>query len=159
MPNNKINVTLTAEAKAEIIAAVDALDLAIPFRVSLTPTERRRMLKLGPKSEGFVRDALEAARNNAALLPSTISMADLDRDADIRDTLHTLVQRVGTLYQQLVDTQMLAGSDLMDGASRIYRALRANGVGEGIDGTLAVLKQRFDRPSVTEPAPEPAPES
>ncbi len=151
MQQNRMNVILTAEQKASIIAAVDGLETVLGFRVGLNITERRRLLKLGDKSEGFVRQALEAARNHPEYLPPSISLADLDRDVAIREVLLTLVQRVGTLHTQLVDSHMLAGSDLMNGAVRIYRALRANAEGEGIDETLNMLKRRFDRVSAVEP--------
>ena len=103
MQQNRMNVTLTSEQKATIIAAVEALESAIPFRLSLDNTERRRLLKLGSKSEGFVRQALEAARNHPEFVPAAISMEDLDRDEAAREVLLTLVQRVGALHTQLVD--------------------------------------------------------
>jgi hypothetical protein len=151
MQQNRINITLTTEQKAAIIAAVEGLETAIPFRVSLDNTERRRLFKLGSKSEGFVREALSAARNHTQFIPPSIALADLDRDEELREMLLTCVQRVGALYTQLVDTHTLVGSDLMSGAVRIYRALQANGQGAGIDNTLQTLKQRFDRPA--QPAP------
>ena len=57
---------------------------------------------------------------------------------------------MGALYTQLVDTHTLAGSDLMNGATQIYRALRANAEGEGLDDTLNSLKRRFEHTSKTE---------
>jgi hypothetical protein len=146
-----MNVTLTAEQKASIVAAVEALETTLGFRVSLDNTERRRLYKLGSKSEGFVREALEAARNHTEHLPPSLSLDDLDRDVALREVLLTLVQRVGALHTQLVDTHTLAGSDLMHGATRIYRALRANAEGAGIDNTLAALKRRFEHTSQAEP--------
>ena len=150
MQQNRMNVTLTTEQKAAIVAAVETLETTLDFRVSLDNTERRRLYKLGSKSEGFVREALEAARNHTNYLPPSISLADLDRDAELRDVLLTCIQRVGALYTQLVDTHTLAGSDLMNGATRIYRALRANAEGEGLDDTLNSLKRRFEHTSKTE---------
>ena len=157
MQQNRVNVTLTTEQKAAIIAAVEALETAIPFRISLDNTERMRMLKLGQKSEGFVREALEAARNHPNYIPASISLEDLDRDEEVREVLLTCVQRVGALYTQLQDTATAAGSDLMKGATAIYRALRANAEGAGLDQTLGTLHQRFDRPSrkQTPPTEEP----
>ena len=151
MQQNRMNVTLTTEQKAAIIAAVEDLETVLPFRVSLDNTERRRLYKLGSKSEGFVREALEAARNHTNYLPPSISLADLDRDVELREVLLTLVQRVGALYTQLVDTHTLTGSDLMSGATRIYRSLRANAEGEGLDDTLSALKRRFEHTSNAAP--------
>ena len=152
MQQNRINITLTSEQKAAIIAAVEGLETVLPFRVSLDKIERRRLFKLGSKSEGFVRGALEAARNHTQFIPPSIALTDLDRDEELREMLLTCVQRVGALYTQLVDTHTLVGSDLMAGAVQIYRALQANGQGAGIDNTIQTLKQRFERPR--QPAPD-----
>ena len=147
MQQNRINVTLTGEQKLTILAALEELESAIPFRVSLDSTERRRLLKLGDKSEGFVRTALEAARNHPEHLPANLSLENLARDEALRDILLTLVQRIGALHTQVRDSHLLAGSDLMQGATAIYRALQANARGEGLDDTIGTLKKRWDRPS------------
>ena len=131
MQQNRINFTLTAEQKAAIITAVEALETALPFRVSLDNTERRRLFKLGSKSEGFVREALEAARNHAEFIPPSITLDDLDRDAELRDVLLTCVQRVGTLYTQLVDTHTVAGADLMSERCRSTAHSRPTGRAPG----------------------------
>lgn len=147
MALERVNVVLTAEQKANIIAALGTLEDAIPFRLSLTSAERQRLMKLGNKSEGFVRQALEAARSHPEFIPSSISLPAMELDQELRDILLVCLQRLGVLYTQVQDTATAAGVDLMQGATGIYRALKANGRDGGLESTLNALGKRFDRPS------------
>ena len=156
MSFDRVNVVLTAEQKATIIAAVGALEEAIPFRLSLSSSERQRLMKLGNKSEGFVRQALEAARSHPDYIPANIPLTALEQDEEVREVLLVCLQRLGVLYSQIQDTAMAAGADLMQGATTIYRTLRANDKNGALRTTLDALGQRFDRPS-RKPAPPEEP--
>ncbi len=155
MPVNssQIDVILTAEQVATIIAAMDTLDAAVPFLVSLTADDRQRLFKLGSRSEGFVAEALSAALQHPEYVPSAVAMDQFQRDIALRQKLLPIVQRARVLYTKLNDTWMLAGADAMQAATAIYRVLRAQR-GEGLDVTLNVLKQRFER-STPVPPEEP----
>ena len=142
--NSQIDITLTTEQEATIIAAMEALENVVPFLVSLTPADRQRLFKLGTRSEGFVAEALSAAQQHADNLPPALEIAQLQRDLALRQALLPLVQRARLLYTKLNDTWMLAGADAMQTATAIYRVLRAQR-GEGLDVTVGVLKQRFER--------------
>src|SRR5918993_388655 len=138
--NSQIDVTLTTEQVAAIVAAMDTLELALPFLVSLTVDDRQRLFKLGTRSEGFVAEALSAALQHPGYLPSALAIVELQRDIALRQALLPIVQRARLLYTKLNDTWMLAGADAMQAATAIYRVLRAQR-GEGLDVTVSVLKQ------------------
>ena len=144
--NSQIDVTLTTEQEAAIVAAMDTLELALPFLVSLTIDDRQRLFKLGTRSEGFVAEALSAALQHPEYVPSALAIVELQRDIALRQTLLPILQRARLLYTKLNDTWMLAGADAMQAATAIYRVLRAQR-GEGLDVTVSVLKQRFERSS------------
>ena len=154
--NNRIDVVATAEQLAAIDAAITSVETATQFFVSLAPAERKSMVKLGPKSEDFVRHAMEAGRLNSDIVPSALEIAEMDRDKAIRDALVSFGQRLDALQRKARDTSMVAGADLMGASMVIYRALQANGRAAGLDEVLARLRARWDRPSRTpaEPAPE-----
>ena len=152
--NSQIDITLTTEQIAAVVAAMEALELTVPFLVSLTPDDRLRLFKLGTRSEGFVNEALSAAQQHSDYLPAAIDLPQLQRDLALRQALLPIVQRARVLYTKLNDTWMLAGADAMQSATAIYRVLRAQR-GEGLDVTLNVLKQRFERSAPVTPE-EPA---
>ncbi len=155
---NRINVVLTAEQSAGVDAAITALDTALAFAVSVGSTERKHLFKLGAASEGFVQQALGIARENSEVLPQGLVVADLERDAALREILLPVEQRLGTILTKVRDTRMLAGADLMQGAMVVYRALRVHGDGAGMRVVRDELGQRFDRPGrpVVDPAEPPA---
>ncbi len=157
--NNRLAVILTAEQIAGIDTAVASVETATPFLVNLSPTERRKLLKLGPKSEAFVRHAMEAGNQNQDIVPSSLDLGEMNRDKAVRDALLSIGQRLDLLQAKVRDTSMLAGSDLMGASMVIYRALLANGRASGLDELLSRLQARWDRPSRTPvpPTEPPAP--
>ena len=154
--DNRLDVTATAEQLAAIDAALTSVEEATQFFVSLSPEQRKRMLKLGPKSEDFVRHAMEAGRLNPDIVPTALEMAEMDRDKAIRDAMVSFGQRLDALQQKARDTSTVAGADLMGASMVIYRALTANGRAAGLDEVLTRLRVRWDKPGRTplEPAPE-----
>ncbi|MGV3532136.1 MAG: hypothetical protein ACO1QR_07175 [Chthoniobacteraceae bacterium] len=154
--NNRLDVTATTEQLAAIDAAIASVETATQFFVSLAPDERKKMVKLGPKSEDFVRHAMEAGRLNSDIVPSALEIAEMDRDKAIRDALVSFGQRLDALQRKCRDTSMVAGADLMGASMVIYRALQANGRAAGLDEVLGRLRARWDRPSrkPAEPTPE-----
>jgi hypothetical protein len=158
-----VNITLTAEQAAEVTAAMSAVDDALTWLISVSPTARKRMLKLGPKSEAFVQEAVNVARDYAELLPSGLSAADLERDIAIRQVLLPVQQKLEVLLQKVKDTSMVAGSDLMQASSLVYRSLQSHGHTAGLGTVTASLGRRFVRQGgTTEPEaptePQPTPE-
>src|SRR5688572_19808189 len=95
--SNKIDVTLSEEQVAAIIAALDALDVALSFSLSLTPEERQRLFRMGTRSEGFVREALTVAQQHPEHLPSSLEVAAMQRDLALRDVLQPVLSRLGAV--------------------------------------------------------------
>lgn len=152
---NRIDLVLTAEQVAGVESAIADVEAATPFLIGLTVEDRLELAKLGPKSEGFVALALEAARLNEGLLPRDLDLNDLERDRAAREALRPLYERMRQITRKLEDTMLLLGSDYYEGALSIYRALKANGHLEGLQPVLYDLGRRFAKaPRPPEPTPE-----
>lgn len=161
-----VNLTLSAEQKAEVTAAAAALDDALTWLIAVAPTSRKRMLKLGPKSEAFVQEAVSVARDYDELIPHGLSIADMDRDMEIRQLLLPVQQKLESLLQRVKDTSMVAGSDLMKASTLVYRSLQSHGHTAGLGAVTASLGRRFEKLSKSiepevpvAPAATPTPES
>ncbi len=157
---NRIDVVLTAEQIASVRAAVATLNTALPFLVSMSAAERRLLMKLGPKSEAFVRQTHELAREHPEILPIGLSVAELDRDQILRDELLPTKQDLELLLRRINDTMLLAGADLMQGTLIVYRGLRSYGDAAGYGTIRAELGRRFAQtraPLPTTPGAPPAP--
>ena len=148
--SNKLDVTLTTEQVAASMAALDALDTALPFILRLTPEERRALFRMGTRSEGFVREALTAAQQHPEHLPPSLEAAEMQRDLDLRDALQPVLSRLGAIHTKVHDTWLLAGAVAMQKATSVYRVLK-NTRGQGLDHTINLLKQRFVKSSPVSP--------
>jgi hypothetical protein len=153
---DRIDVTLTAEQIAAVRTAVATLNDALPFLVSMSTAERNRLMKMGPKSESFVRQTHQLATEHPEILPNGLVLADLDRDLALRDALLPTQQDLMLLLQKVNDTMMLAGADLMQGSLIIYRGLRSFGDAAGYGAIREELGRRFEQTPLQEPT-EPAP--
>jgi hypothetical protein len=141
-----------------------AVDDALTWLISISPTARKRLMKLGPKSEAFVQEAMNVARDYGELLPAGLSTVDLERDLAVRQLLLPVQQKLEVLLQKVKDTSMVAGSDLMQASTLVYRSLQSHGHTAGLGTVTTSLGRRFIRQGGTtepeppaEPDPTPAP--
>ncbi|MGV3532643.1 MAG: hypothetical protein ACO1QR_09770 [Chthoniobacteraceae bacterium] len=152
--NPQIDITLTTEQKAGITTAIDALPTAMPFLLGYTPEERLRLPRLGPRRESFARLAIETAQQNPTLVPTSISLVEVQRDLELLEVLTSVRTRLQQILQQVDDTHHAAGRDVYAVALEIYGALKNHGRNSGLDDTLRQLKTRLRTPPTTEPEGE-----
>lgn len=123
----------------------EAIALLKPYLLSLTPTERFDMLKMGDKSLGFVSKSYEFAKNKPELGPSYFSMDDLRIDLTDFQGLQGLSNMVMQLHNGVEDTMMIAGSEAFYSALQYYSGARGASK-QDIQGAKAIyeeLKKRF----------------
>ena len=155
MITDRINITLTAEQIASLNAAVAGVESAMPGFASLSGEQSRRLFKLGDASEAFVLKTLDALRQNPDLIPATVELQTLERDVVLREALRPIRARLLQLAERVDGAFKLAGADLMEGCSVVYRTLRIHGEGEGMEALLEDIGQRFARRRATEPTTPP----
>jgi hypothetical protein len=138
--------------------SLDQLEQAFVALVGLDPMTRRRLFKMGDKSEAFCRQASHVFTDNPGVLPGNFDLAGYQRDIATLDALRPRLVRLGKLHQRGVDTEMAVGSDLMTNALEGYAVLKVAGKGQGLDEARKALAARFARgPRNPAPASEPTP--
>ncbi len=142
---NLIDFELSAEAMAEIDAALDRVEAQLVLLRGLDPDQRRTLVKMGDKSEAFCRQALVAFTQNSDILPRNFDVEGYQRDLVTLEALRPLRQRLARLLERLEDTEMALGSDLMAASLEGYAVLKVSGKGAGLDGLRAMLSTRFTR--------------
>ena len=83
MPNlnfNRMNVTATSEQVNAVKAALQAINTNLPFLTGLTPEERSSLPSINVNNKVFTEDAINAGLNNASLIPSYVSVANMQSD-------------------------------------------------------------------------------
>ncbi|MCX5511538.1 hypothetical protein, partial [Pseudomonas sp. BJa3] len=81
--------------------------------VALDAVKRRRLHKMGDRSEAFCRLAVDVLTSNPQILPPTFDLAALQRDVAALDALRARTVQLMRLYQRMLDTEMALGSDIM----------------------------------------------
>ena len=145
LQNNRISAALTAQDVQDILAAIQVIENKLPFIVGLTADERKTLPKINRQNKLFVDDALQACANNASLLPTYVSVGEMQKDYDLYRTLEQVLQPLAQLYEKVRDTQILTGSESYSSALTVYKLFQmAAAVGmPGMDTIVAQLSERF----------------
>ena len=120
----------------------------MPFLISLSPADRKYMVKPGNASEGFIQGTLELARQNPDLVPTLVNLTKLERDLALRDAMAAAEAGLSILVTKVNHTRRLANADLYEGCLDIYNELLRHGNDQGMDAMVAPLRERFKRKSV-----------
>src|SRR5690606_29890106 len=96
---NRISLQLSEAQLAAAREAIGSLEQALASLVSLSPPERRRLIKMGPKSESFCRQALRVMEQNPHIVPDSVDVAAAREDLEALDALRPLLDRVRRLAE------------------------------------------------------------
>ena len=156
MSQNLVSLVLSNEQLAQAEQAVTTLEQALAGLVSLSIGERRRLPKMGQKSEVFCRQTLRVLAQNPQVVPPGLALAEAQADLLALDQLAPLLDRVQRLAERGRDTEMALGADVMDAALEGYALLKVSGKQQGLDGLRKELSSRWARSRSAEPEPAEA---
>ena len=145
LTNNRLNVTATP---AQITAVKDALQTILtnlPFLIGLTVEERTVLPAIDVSNKVFTEDAILAGLNNGAIMPSYVSVPNMQSDLTLFGQLDEVIILIKQVLEKLEDTQLLAGSEAYSAALMLYKLFGSaadSGIA-GADAVVAQLRQRF----------------
>jgi hypothetical protein len=144
--NNRHSRNIPADIIQQINTKLNEIKaLMEPYVTPLTPSERRKMLKMGDKSFPFVEKSHLYALANPSLVPSFLDMQAFDIDfADARG-LWSIRNSADQLYSLIDDTTMAAGSESFQAALIFYNSIKMEAE-QNVPGAQTIfdeLKQRF----------------
>ncbi len=143
MSQNIVDITFEEASLANVDAALRTLDAGLTGLIGLDPVRRRRLHKMGDKSEAFCRLAVDVLTANPQILPPTFDLAALQRDVAALDALRARTVVVMRLYQKMLDTEMALGSDIMSNCVEGYQLLKLAGKSGGLDTLRKQMSVRF----------------
>ena len=145
LSNNRLNTTATAAQIAAVKTALQTINTNLPFLIGLTTDERIALPAIDVNNKAFTEDAINAAANNTALIPSYVNVPNMQNDLSLFIQLDEIILLVKQLLERLEDTQMLAGSEAYTSALAVYRLISsaADAGVPGADAINAQLKARF----------------
>jgi hypothetical protein len=145
MPN-EFHSNLPANVITDVQGHIDAIKASLAsYLLSLTPDERKSMLRMGDKTVAFVTKTTEYATNSPAFVPAFVDVAELKQDSAGMVALTPLRQQLDQLALDLDSTIMVAGSEAYGNALAVYGNIKylAKNKQPGAQAAYDELKVRF----------------
>ncbi|WP_345294785.1 hypothetical protein [Luteimonas vadosa] len=143
MSKNMVSMTLSDAQLTAIDAALTALETQLAGLVALNGVERRRMARMGQKSEAFCRQTLGVLAQNPQIVPASLKLAEGQADLLAIDRLRPRLLRLQRLTERAVDSEAALGSDVMSLALEGYGLLKVSGKNQGLEALRKELGSRF----------------
>jgi hypothetical protein len=120
MTYQDINATLSEQDLQEIKQAIIKIQQKLPFLITLSAIERRRLFKMGDKRLAFVQTSLNAAQSNPNILPASFDLSGFANDYRLATTLTEVEMLLSQLTEQVDDTLLAVGSEAMTSSLTVY---------------------------------------
>jgi hypothetical protein len=144
MAYQNIAATLSPQDIQEIKAALQTVQKKLPFLITLSTEERRKLVKMGDKSLAFVNNSVTAAQSNREILPATFEVEELVRDYQLATALTEVLISMQQLTEQVDDTLMAVGSEAMTSSLTVYDYVKtASKKTPGLKTVAEQLGERF----------------
>lgn len=125
---------------------LDAIKAALaPYLLSLTPKERKDMLRMAGKTVAVVTKTTDYATNKTSFVPAFVDLAELKQDTAGMAALTPLRQQLEQLALDTDSTVMMAGSEAYGNALTVYGNIKfpAKNKQPGAQAAYDELSQRF----------------
>jgi len=157
---NLISVSFTPDELRQLDAALDTIENVLTGKVvNLSSKQRQQHGRVKYEMEVWVGKAVNYANANPALLPNYVDKTELMADFTTHSQLNPRIDRLQTLLQGMLDTNLLLGTDLYNNLIAFYRSLReaSKSNAPGASSIYKDLKQQFpgNSPQTGNPGEEP----
>ncbi len=138
--------------------ALDTIRKKLPFLITLTDEDRKKLYKTGAGRLSFVQDALAIAKNNPGILPGNFDVAEFESDVDLFAVMTELSTLFKQLFSQADDTRMAVGSEAIKGASQVNDYAKTGAkTTPGLKPVVSQLGKKFKKNSQKPPPPPESP--
>ena len=124
MPNlfsQDVPATVIDDVQTHLDAIKNLLE---PYLLSLTPEERKTMLRMGDKTVAFVTKTAEYATTTPAFVPAFVDLAELKQDVAGINALAPLRRQLEQLALDTDSTVMVAGGEAYGNALTVYANIK-----------------------------------
>lgn len=137
------NIRFTEEKLLAVDQALAQLESALVDLVALDVATRRRLHKMGRKSEAFCRQAMTLMDQNRQVVPPSLELDEALVDLQTLDELRPRRKRVERLAERMADTEMALGAEVAQAARKSYALLKLIGKNQGLEALRSQLAGRF----------------
>ena len=143
MSQNLVSITLSESQLAAVNQSLTDLESGLSALIALDVTKRRKLMRMGDKSETFCRQTINVLKQNPQVVPPSVNVAEANADLLALDQLRPVMQRLTRLAERASDTEIALGSDAMTVALQGYALLKVAGKNQGLEGLRKDLGTRF----------------
>lgn len=160
MLTSQMNQALSEEDMQEIKNALNLIQAKLPFLTTLSSDDRKRMIKLDDKRFAFVKNSISAAQNNPNILPASFDLNEFTNDYQLTLQLNELLTQLQQLQEQVDDTVMSLGSEVMTNSLTVYDYVKtASKKTPGLKGLADQLGTAFKAIKAKTPKAESTPDA
>jgi hypothetical protein len=144
-PENNTERKLTHEAVERILQHIKAIEDEMPFLINLTPREMMSLPKMNDHRHGFVRKALNHAKESPHILPDYVDIDEMEKGLELFEGLKKIFRASNKMNEKIRDTFTDAGSGSYKKGLNVFESAKlANKCGTpGTDFIVNDLKQYF----------------
>ena len=156
MNTNRVTGSVSGKDQETVPAAIATIRQSFPFLIDLTMAERVAMAKLGDKSQGFAKRALEVATQHPNKLPPML-LEGMRADMELLESFAPIRIAIDLLQKQVDDTATQIGAQVYAAARTVYAVSKAPFAEAAFRTAAADLSKRFGRRSREADSAEAAP--
>ena len=123
---NKISAAFAETDKNEVLTKMDEVKALMPFLISLTTVERKKLKGIGNKNLAYVQKCLEAALSFPDELKKNFNVDEFQKDVNLFNNLIRVHMICQALTELVDDSMKAAGIDAMGAAAEVYDSLKSS---------------------------------
>lgn len=146
--DNQISAVLSAESVQAILGHVAAIRELMPFLITLTTQERRKLSTMADKLIGFEDKGRIYMNSNPEFMPGFLALSEVTKDRELRGPVSMIYTAVSALTYTLDDTYLKLNSEIHKANLAYYNTVK-EAANRGIPGAKAIsedMQKHFPGP-------------
>ena len=141
---NKITGTFTDTTKTAVLTKLAEAKALMPFLITLTVEERKRLKGIGNKNLAYVQKCLEGALAFPDELKKNFNTSEFQKDVEMFNSLIGAQIVCAALLELIDDSMKAAGIDAMGAAFEVYDSLKSSAKSNAnVKAIVAEIGERF----------------
>lgn len=137
MGYKNISAKLYGSSLQRIRSSIDQIHQELPFLITLSEEEKRKLSKIDETTIDFVVKALESSEARPELVPPYIEVAELRKDLVLANDLANILTQIRKLERAINDTAVAVGNKAYQSSLAYYNSVRRQA--SRADATNAVI--------------------
>ena len=155
--SNKISAVFSDADKNDVVSKINAAKALMPFLISLTVDERKRLKGIGNKNLAYVQKCLEGAIAFPDELKKNFDVREFQKDVTLFNNLLGAQIVCQALAEMIDDSMKAAGIDAMGSASEVYDSLKSSAKSNAnVKMIVAEIGERFKAQGRRKVVPTPS---